>query len=96
MGACRAEGLPDPELTYEEMGLWLTFRFKPLEDKTRVKTPERILQALEANPNLTLAQVAAAIGKSVSAVERASEKLMEERRLRYIGPKRGGHREVSR
>ena len=102
--ACRAEGLPDPEVTLEETGLWLSFRFKPTEVKTTVettvkttvKTPERILELLAANPNLTLAEVATAIGKSLRAVERASKKLVDEGRLRYVGPKKGGHWEVSR
>ena len=59
--------------------------------KTPVKTPERILELLAANPELTLAEVAKAIHKSVRAVERASAKLVKEGRLRYVGPAKGGH-----
>jgi ATP-dependent DNA helicase RecG len=62
--------------------------------ETPVKTPERILGVLRANPRLTLAEVAGGIGKSVSAVERASAKLVREGRLRYVGPRKGGHWEV--
>ena len=43
---------------------------------------------------MTLAEVAAQIGKSVSAVERASAKLVTEGQLKYVGPKKGGHWEV--
>jgi ATP-dependent DNA helicase RecG len=64
--------------------------------KTPVKTPERILELLQANPELTLAEVARAIGKSLSAVERASAKLVKDARLRYVGPSKGGHWEVIR
>lgn len=100
--ACRVEGLPEPEVILEETGLWLSFRLKPVKAKTTVettvkttvKTPQRILELLAANPNLTLAEVASAIGKSLRAVERASKKLVEEGRLRYVGPKKGGHWEV--
>ena len=62
--------------------------------KTRAKTPEKILEALGARPDLTLAELAISIGKSVSAVERASAKLVKEGRLKYMGPQKGGHWEV--
>ena len=62
--------------------------------KTRAKTPERILEALRAKPDLTLAELAISIGKSVSAVERATAKLVKEGRLKYMGPQKGGHWEV--
>ena len=62
--------------------------------KTRAKTPEMILEALGAKPDLTLAELAISIGKSVSAVERASAKLVKEGRLKYVGPQKGGHWEV--
>ena len=62
--------------------------------KTRAKTPEKILEALGARPDLTLAELAISIGKSVSAVERASAKLVKEGRLKYVGPQKGGHWEV--
>lgn len=44
--------------------------------KVQVKTPVKILQLLSAQTELTLAEVAAHIGKSVSAVERAAAKLL--------------------
>jgi ATP-dependent DNA helicase RecG len=62
--------------------------------KTSVKTPEKILQLLEVNPAMTLAQVAAEIEKSLRAVELASSKLVKAGRLRYVGPQKGGHWEV--
>lgn len=43
---------------------------------------------------MTLTEVAAQLGKSVSAVERASAKLVADGKLRYVGPKKGGHWEV--
>lgn len=62
--------------------------------QTPVKTPERILDVLKVQPDLTLAQVAKAIGKSLSAVERAAARLVTHGRLRYVGPRKGGHWEV--
>lgn len=59
-----------------------------------IKTPEQILHALAADPQLTLAEMAQAIGKSASAVERAAAKLVKEGRLRFVGPRKGGKWEV--
>lgn len=87
----------------EHSGLWVVFRFAQMQEpktpaetavKTAVKTPMRILQLLEANPSMTLAEIAAEIGKSLRAVELASSKLVKEGRLRYVGPQKGGHWEV--
>jgi len=62
--------------------------------KKVAKTPQRILALLRQQPELTLAEVAQAIGRSPRAVERAAVKLQQENKLRYHGPKRGGHWEV--
>ncbi|NTU42965.1 MAG: winged helix-turn-helix transcriptional regulator [Nitrospirales bacterium] len=103
LNACAIAGAPTPELRYEHTGLWTVFQFKQTgEEKTPVKTPvikpvktpERILEVLEANPGLTLSEVASVIGKSLSAVERASARLVKEGHLRYMGPRKGGHWEV--
>ena len=59
--------------------------------KTSGKTPDRILRVLGENPRMTLAEVAEVIGKSVSAVERASSQLVKTEHLKYIGPQKGGH-----
>ncbi|MBU3966118.1 MAG: hypothetical protein KKG76_01910, partial [Euryarchaeota archaeon] len=40
--------------------------------ETPVETPDQILQMLDEKPEMTLAEVASKIGKSLSAVERAS------------------------
>ena len=63
-------------------------------EKTPVKTPDQIIELLKENPQMTLAEVALSIGKSQSAVERASSKLAKEGKLKYVGPQKGGHWEV--
>lgn len=62
--------------------------------ETQVKTQDQILQILAEKPEMTLAEVALKIGKSCSAVERASSKLVKAGRLRFVGPKKDGHWEV--
>lgn len=62
--------------------------------KTPVKTPQLILETLSGNPTMTLAELAEKIEKSISAVERASSKLVKQGKLRYVGPQKGGHWQV--
>lgn len=62
--------------------------------KTPGKTPERILEALKAGPSASVPELAARLGKSESAVERAIRRLREDGRLRRVGPAKGGHWEV--
>ena len=61
-----------------------------LQVKTRVKTPEAILNLLKNNPNLSLAEVATKLGKATSTIERAVAKLQQEERLMHEGAKKGG------
>ena len=62
--------------------------------ETPVKAPVEILRLLADKPSMTLAEVAAEIGKSISSVERASAKLVKAGKLRHVGPTKGGHWEV--
>ena len=59
-----------------------------------VETPDRVLAVLKAHPEMTLVQVAQAIGKSPRAVERAAAGLKQEGRLRFVGAKKKGKWEV--
>lgn len=61
----------------------------------RGRTPEAILSTFRSQPELTLAEVAEVIGRSLRTVERAAAKLQAEGRLRYLGPKKGGRWEVA-
>ena len=92
-------------------GLMLTFRANPAQlaeslgkmsvemsvekEKLSVKTSERIVTILMENPNLTLAEVAGMIGKTLRTVERTVAKLTEEGRLHYVGSRKSGHWSVS-
>jgi ATP-dependent DNA helicase RecG len=62
--------------------------------KTSVKTADALLELLRQHPQMTLAEVAAEVGRTVRAVEMASAKLVKAGRLRYVGPQRGGRWEV--
>ena len=88
-------GSPSPEFETDDDRSYFLICLPAHEDamvvKTPVKTPDRILHVLSENPRMTLAEVAEVIGKSVSAVERASSQLVKTGYLKYIGPQKGGH-----
>jgi ATP-dependent DNA helicase RecG len=109
-GTCAAANGPAPNFQCDSAGFWIEFSFAAVEEPpkttvtpvetpveivvTPVETPVEILQCLQARPEMTLAEVALTIGKSLRAVERASAKLVEAGRMKYVGPKKGGHWEV--
>ncbi|NJL28279.1 MAG: winged helix-turn-helix transcriptional regulator [Thermoanaerobaculia bacterium] len=104
--ACREARVTEPIMECDASGFWIKFPFAlahvaamPVTERetpveTPVKTPARILHLLWANPHLTLAEVAEAVGKSLRTVERATAGLVRDGKLRYVGPQRGGHWEV--
>lgn len=79
--------------TVLEMG-WAPAALAGVSEETPEKTPEAILALLKKDPALTIAELAAAVGKSESAIERALRKLREQGRLRRVGPDKGGVWEV--
>ncbi|MCL4410135.1 MAG: Fic family protein [Gammaproteobacteria bacterium] len=69
----------------------------PVNVLTRIegrKTPEAILLLLEANPTLTRAQLADALGKDIRTIGRALATLQEAGKVKRIGSDKTGHWEV--
>ena len=97
--ACRAAGKPEPTFRWDN-GLWVEFALQeartPVETpgKTLGKTPARILELLQKNPNLTVLDIALQISKSESAVQRGILKLQIAGRLKRAGSRKSGHWEV--
>ena len=85
-----------PEIMTEQKSLSEAPVETPVEVSVRtpVETPVKILALLRKNPQMTLAQVAKQIERSVRTAERVAAKLIKEGRLRYVGSKRGGHWKV--
>jgi ATP-dependent DNA helicase RecG len=65
-----------------------------MSEKTPGKTPGKILQLLLDNPEMTTPEIAEAMDKSISAVERALRKLRTEGYVKRIGPAKGGYWQV--
>lgn len=59
--------------------------------KTPQKTPDRIVDLLRQDGRLSIEALAKQIGRSPSAVQRALNKLQENRIIERIGPAKGGH-----
>ena len=106
--ACTADGCPAPRFASDSTGVEVVFPFAAVETsvktlvktpvetpiETLMKTPIEILKRLKETPTLTVVQLADALGKSPSAIHRASAKLVQEGKLRYVGPRKGGHWEI--
>lgn len=86
--ACNVAPLQAPVISERSGGLVVELR------KTQVKTQDAVLAVLSEEPAITLAEVAIRIGKSTSAIERAAKKLRDQGKLRYVGPQKGGYREI--
>ncbi len=101
---CRLAGLEEPVLAPEAGGFWVTFAFAQQRDheestgavseKTSEKTSEKILQAILENDEITIADLAELVEVTTRSVERNIRKLQEEKKLRRIGPDKGGRWEV--
>lgn len=62
--------------------------------KTSEKTSEKIIELLKGNPYLTIDLLAEKSGVTTRSIERSLKKLQETRKLKRIGPNKGGHWEV--
>ncbi len=62
--------------------------------KTSEKVSEKIINALDQNRSMTIAEFAKTLGLSTRSIERNLQKLQKEGRLRRIGPQKGGYWEV--
>jgi len=104
--ACRKAGTPKPRLRFDAGGIWTEFAFGPdyLESlknpvsaaaETLGKTPDRILDLLKNKPDLTVPEMAAPLGKSESAVNRALQRLQTLGQLRRAGSRKSGHWEIN-
>ena len=99
--ACRATGMPAPELRWDN-GLWVVFAFagaapdvrKATQETTQETTQEKILALLRAQPSLTRREMADRIGISADGIKYHLDKLKAAGRISHAGPTKAGHWEV--
>ena len=102
--ACRAAGVPEPLLRYEQTGLWVEFGFKAKGKRKTIKdgyqkssqkgyqkSSQKIINKMKVNPEVTIAEIAESIGVSDQAVKKHIMKLKRLGRIRRIGADKGGH-----
>lgn len=68
-----------------------------VQPQSSVKNPKssvKIVELMKGNTNITISELATAIGISVRAVEKQIKSLREANIIRRIGPDKGGHWEV--
>jgi ATP-dependent DNA helicase RecG len=63
--------------------------------KSRVKSRVKVIEIIVQNPSVTIPEIAAALDMSIPGIEKIIRSLKEQKRLRRIGPDKGGHWEVS-
>lgn len=94
--ACEESGLPEPVFHERSGGFLVELARTPVKNevKSRVKTPDLLMQFFRANPSATLQDAADELGKSISSMEKVSAQLRKEGKLHYVGPQKGGHWEL--
>ena len=106
---CREWGLPDPQWQVEDGDDFVMVMPRPQSSVKSVdktvdwtvdktvdgSTNERILHLLGTNPRATQEELARVLGLSVRGIEYAIGTLKKAKRIRKVGGKRFGHREVN-
>ena len=62
--------------------------------KSSVKTEDKIIAIAHKSPSVSIPQIAEILGISTRAVEKQIRQLKQAKRLRRIGPAKGGHWQV--
>lgn len=102
MAVCKAEGVPQPELRYEQTGLWTVFHFadvqveagKSVGGTTQETTQEKILALLKSQPSITRKELSTKVGLSPDGIKYHLEKMKSAELIRHVGPTKAGHWEV--
>ena len=95
-------GLPDP--TFQKEGIFTVTLYRPsnVSEKTTTKSrekssekgseksSEKIIELLEKNPEITIAEIAEKVSKSTRAVEKQLANLKKQGKIEREGPDKGG------
>ena len=92
------EDWPDIEFTDDQEGDLFTVTVHRKEEKgspkSSPKSSQKIIEVMQHDPTVTIAELARIIGVTNRAIKKQIEKLKQQGRLRRVGPARGGHWEV--
>lgn len=90
--ACKAQGVPEPE--YEVYGGFVKIVFRRTTVKTTVKTTERILKLIVADPHITMEELARECGLTPDGVYYHTKRLREQGVLVRKNGRKEGYWEV--
>jgi len=99
----KKSGLPQPKIESDSFFI-ITFQRPPYilkgkeisREKGKEKTTEKILGVMTANPQVTIQEIALDLQLSTAGVEKVIRNLKKQKRLRRVGPDKGGHWEVAK
>ncbi len=87
-------GLPDP--TFQKEGIFTVTLYRTSNvsrktiHKSSEKSSEKIIELLENNPEITIAEIAEKVSKSTRAVEKQLANLKKQGKIEREGPDKGG------
>jgi predicted HTH transcriptional regulator len=91
----RVIGQSRDELEYRYLGRWITRdRLGEKLGKRLGETRAVIVQFMEANPKVTVPELAKQLRLSATAIEKNIHHLRTQRYVKRVGPAKGGHWEV--
>ena len=64
------------------------------EEKTRVKTREKIIELVKEDKNITIQQLAQILGLSIKGIKWQMKKLKDEKIIKGVGSAKGGYWEI--
>ena len=95
---CTEAGLPEPEFAVSDGFQTIIRRVRGGEEpsgKTSGKTSGLILDMIRRQPEITIPEMAEALGKSTRAIEMQLAKLRKSGKVQRVGPAKGGHWEIT-
>ncbi len=95
---CIEAGLPEPEFAVSDGFQTVIRRVRGGEEpsvKTSVKTSGLILDLIRRQPEITIPEMAEALGKSTRAIEMQLAKLRKSGKVQRVGPAKGGRWEIT-
>ena len=96
MEACRAAHAPEPDLLYEQAGMWVVFAFPEaaVRSTTQETTQEKILALLRTEPSITRSDLAERLNLTPDAIKYHLTRMTAGGLIRHVGPTKSGHWEI--
>jgi len=91
---CTEAGLPEPEFAVSDGSQTIIRRVRGGEESSG-KSSGLILDMIRRQPEITIPEMAEALGKSTRAIEMQLAKLRKSGKVQRVGPAKGGRWEIT-